>query len=41
MNGFEYSVWDMWKHEELTETKDSFTAKVNSHGARLFKIKQI
>lgn len=41
MSGFDYSVWDMWKHEELTETKDSFTAKVNSHGARLFRIKQI
>ena len=38
IGGVKYSVWDMWKHEESTETDSTFTAKVNSHGARLFKI---
>ena len=36
--GVKYSVWDMWSHEEYTITDSEFSAKVNSHGARLFKI---
>ena len=38
MGGMSYSVWDMWKHEEYTVTDGNFTAEVNPHGARLFKI---
>ena len=38
IGGVKYSVWDMWKHEEFTVTDGEFSAKVNSHGARLFKI---
>jgi hypothetical protein len=38
IGGIKYSVWDMWKHEEHTATDGKFTAEVNSHGARLFKI---
>ncbi len=38
MGGVDYSVWDMWKHEEYTVTDGAFSAEVNSHGARLFKI---
>ena len=38
MGGCEYVVWDMWTHCQYTETSDVFTADVNSHGARLFKI---
>jgi hypothetical protein len=38
IGGVKYSVWDMWKHEEYTVTDGKFTAKVNSHGARLFKV---
>jgi hypothetical protein len=33
-----YSVWDMWSHEEYAVTDSVFTANVNPHGARLFKI---
>jgi hypothetical protein len=29
----------MWKHEEYTVTDGEFSAMVNSHGARLFKIR--
>jgi hypothetical protein len=29
----------MWKHEEFAVTDGEFSAEVNSHGARLFKIK--
>ncbi len=39
MGGMDYSVWDMWKHEEYAITDGVFSAEVNSHGARLFKIK--
>lgn len=39
MGGMNYSVWDMWKHEEYAVTDGEFSAEVNSHGARLFKIK--
>jgi hypothetical protein len=28
----------MWAHKEYTVTTDEFSAKVNPHGARLFKI---
>ena len=38
IGGIRYSVWDMWKHEEYTVTDGKLSAKVNSHGARLFKI---
>ena len=38
IGGVKYSVWDMWKHEEYTVTENKFSAKVNSHGARLFKV---
>ncbi len=38
MGGLSYRVWDMWSHEEYTVTEGNFSAKVNSHGARLFKI---
>jgi hypothetical protein len=38
IGGAKYSVWDMWSHEEYTVTENEFSAKVNSHGARLFKI---
>ena len=38
IGGVKYSVWDMWKHEEYTVTDGEFSAKVNSHGARLFKV---
>ena len=38
IGGIDYSVHDMWAHEEYTVTGDVFSAKVNSHGARLFKI---
>jgi hypothetical protein len=38
IGGVKYSVWDMWKHEEYAVTDNTFSAKVNSHGARLFKI---
>ena len=36
--GCEYSVWDMWAHKEYAVTSDEFSADVNSHGARLFRI---
>ncbi len=39
MGGMEYSVWDMWKHEEYAVTDGEFSAEVNPHGARLFRIK--
>ena len=39
IGGVRYSVHDMWKHEEYTVTDNSFSAKVNAHGARLFRIK--
>ena len=39
MGGMSYSVWDMWKHEEYAVTDGVFSAEVNHHGARLFKIK--
>ncbi len=39
VGGIEYSVWDMWAHEEYTVTSGEFSAMVNSHGARLFRIK--
>ncbi len=39
VGGIEYSVWDMWSHEEYAVTKDIFSAKVNSHGAKLYRIK--
>ncbi len=38
IGGVKYSVWDMWKHEEYTVTENKFSAKVNPHGARLFKL---
>jgi hypothetical protein len=38
VGGVKYSVWDMWSHKEYTVTENEFSAKVNSHGARLFKI---
>jgi hypothetical protein len=38
IGGIKYSVWDMWAHKEFTVTDGEFSAKVNSHGARLFKI---
>ena len=38
IGGVKYGVWDMWAHEEYTVTDGVFSAKVNSHGARLFKI---
>ncbi len=38
MSGCEYSVWDMWAHKEYTVTDGEFSADVNSHGARLFRI---
>ena len=38
ISGVKYSVHDMWAHEEYTVTEDGFTAEVNSHGARLFRI---
>jgi hypothetical protein len=38
IGGMDYSVWDMWKHEEYAVTDGEFSAKVNSHGARLFRI---
>ena len=39
IGGLNYSVWDMWSHEEYTVTDSGFKAEVNPHGARLFKIK--
>jgi hypothetical protein len=39
IGGIEYSVWDMWKHEEYAVTDSKFSAEVNPHGARLFRIK--
>ncbi|MEE1010991.1 MAG: glycoside hydrolase family 27 protein [Acutalibacteraceae bacterium] len=39
VGGIDYSVWDMWEHEEYTVTSGSFSAKVNPHGAKLFRIK--
>ena len=38
ISGVNYSVRDMWKHEEYTVTDSNFSAKVNPHGARLFRI---
>ncbi|MBE6782835.1 MAG: glycoside hydrolase family 27 protein [Ruminococcaceae bacterium] len=38
IGGVNYSVWDMWSHKEYTVTDGNFSAKVNSHGARLFRI---
>ncbi len=38
IEGCEYSVWDMWAHKEFAVTTGEFSADVNSHGARLFKI---
>ena len=38
VGGVKYCVWDMWSHKEYTVTDSAFSAKVNSHGARLFKI---
>ncbi len=38
VGGVKYSVWDMWQHSEFAVTDGMFTANVNSHGARLFKI---
>ena len=38
VGGVKYCVWDMWSHKEYTVTENEFSAKVNSHGARLFKI---
>lgn len=38
ISGCDYSVWDMWSHKEYTVTDGEFSADVNSHGARLFKI---
>jgi hypothetical protein len=38
IGGIKYSVWDMWAHEEYAVTDGRFSAKVSSHGARLFKI---
>ncbi len=38
IGGPDYGVWDMWEHEEYAVTDSVFSAKVNSHGARLFKI---
>ncbi len=39
IGGIDYSVWDMWSHDEYAVTDGEFKAEVNSHGARLFKIK--
>lgn len=39
MGGIKYSVWDMWKHKEYAVTDASFKTPVNSHGAKLFRIK--
>ena len=38
IGGIKYSVNDMWAHEEYAVTEDKFTASVNPHGARLFRI---
>ena len=38
MGGIEYSVHDMWSHSEHAVTKDKFSAKINPHGAGLFRI---
>ena len=38
IGGVKYSVHDMWKHEEHTVTDSKFSANVNPHGARLFRI---
>ena len=38
IDGYEYEVWDMWLHKEVATTTDKFSAVVNSHGARLFRI---
>ncbi len=38
ISGQNYSVWDMWAHFEYTQTEGEFSAAVNSHGARLFRI---
>ena len=38
IGGVNYCVWDMWQHEEYTLTSKDFSAKVNPHGARLFKL---
>lgn len=38
IGGIKYSVHDMWAHEEYAVTEAKFTAKVNPHGARLFRI---
>ena len=38
IGGIAYSVHDMWAHEEYAVTEDKFTASVNPHGARLFRI---
>jgi hypothetical protein len=38
IGGVQYSVHDMWAHEEYTVTDGEFSATVNPHGARLFRI---
>ena len=38
IGGVSYSVHDMWSHAEHAVTSGEFSAKVNPHGARLFKI---
>lgn len=39
MGGIKYTVWDMWQHKEYAVTDASFKTTVNSHGAKLFRIK--
>ena len=35
----EYTLRDLWAKEDVCRIKDKFTCRVNSHGAKLFKLK--
>ena len=35
----EYTLRDLWSKEDVCEIKDKITCTVNSHGAKLFKLK--
>lgn len=38
LGGLKYGIWDMWKHEEFAVTDGEFTARVEPHGAKLFRL---
>jgi hypothetical protein len=35
----EYILRDLWKKEDIEKVKDNFICTVNSHGAKIFKLK--